>query len=109
MDEVKAEQWKKLIADQEASGMTVGIWCRTNNVSESRFYYWRNELYGPKRIPTSKSEFVEISPCKRKTDIPAVDPGSIEAVLHYGDYSLTILNNTSERTIDKIIRVTRNA
>lgn len=106
MDSEQVEKWKKIIADQEASGISAGRWCEANNVKINRFYYWRNAIYGPKRVSVSKSEFVEL---KNPTVFSHTDSEKTEAVLEYGGYSLKIMHAMSEETLAKIIRVTHHA
>ena len=40
------ESWKCLLAQQEASGLSVSSWCRDHEVDKVKFYYWRKRLVG---------------------------------------------------------------
>ena len=36
--------WRKLVAGQAQSGMSIRDWCDRHGVSEPSFYFWRREL-----------------------------------------------------------------
>jgi len=36
--------WRKLVAGQTQSGMSIRDWCDRHGVSEPSFYFWRREL-----------------------------------------------------------------
>ena len=44
MAEQKREYWRKLIAEQEASGETIRGFCRRRGISDHSFYFWRRRL-----------------------------------------------------------------
>lgn len=57
--------WRKLVAGQPQSGMSIRVWCDRHGVSEPSFYFWRRELerrreqrqeLGPQIVP------VEVAP-----------------------------------------------
>jgi len=37
-------RWRRIIADQERSGVGVRAFCRAGGLRETAFYYWRREL-----------------------------------------------------------------
>lgn len=52
------EQWRQIIAAQEASGQPVTAYCREKNLSDKNFYFWRRRLRGR---PQMRSEtFLEV-------------------------------------------------
>jgi transposase-like protein len=44
MTDQKREYWRKLIAEQEASGQTIRAFCQEQGVGDHCFYYWRKRL-----------------------------------------------------------------
>ena len=106
MEEQGAEKWKKIIAEQEASGESAGKWCKDHNISDNRFYWWRRKLYGVKRKPCSdQKEFVELNVPSGKNhhDKPS-------AILKCGSLKLVIFPDTDEKILEKVIGVMmRNA
>lgn len=55
----KQAQWKKRIADFEASGQSGASWCREQGVSECQFWYWKKEFQKTKET-TEVSEWVPV-------------------------------------------------
>ena len=41
---MKIEGWKKQIAEQGSSGLSVSRFCRERGISESSFGYWRKKI-----------------------------------------------------------------
>jgi hypothetical protein len=37
-------KWQSLFSEQEQSGQSVAAFCRTRQLPESRFYYWKKRL-----------------------------------------------------------------
>jgi transposase-like protein len=42
--EQKREYWSKLIAEQEASGVTIRAFCKQRGLGDHSFYFWRRRL-----------------------------------------------------------------
>ena len=55
----KQVKWRSLVAEQEASGQSVAAFCRTREVPESLFYYWRKRLR-----EAAAPEFIEVQVAK---------------------------------------------
>ena len=106
MDEQKAEKWKKIIEEQEASGENPGKWCTDHNISDNQFYWWRRTLFGPKRSNGSdQKQFVELNVPTEKNHNEKPS-----ALLKCGNLKLVIFPDTDERILEKVIRVMmRNA
>lgn len=37
-------EWAARFADQKASGLSVAQWCKENNLSQYKFFYWKRQL-----------------------------------------------------------------
>ena len=44
MAEERREYWRKLIAEQEASGETIRAFCRRRGIGDHSLYFWRRRL-----------------------------------------------------------------
>ena len=56
------EEKLKLIADYEASGLSLSEWCAINGISKSTFLGWIRSTKSNVRKPKSKAKFVEVTP-----------------------------------------------
>lgn len=63
--------WRRRLADQATSGMTIAQWCRQNGVSGSLFHYWRRALAG--RDAHSPKLFSSQAAAKNNSQIPEAD------------------------------------
>ena len=52
------QQWKENILKQRESGLSIVSWCKVNNITPRKFYYWQEKLF-PKE-PLCRSDFNEI-------------------------------------------------
>ena len=50
-DELKAEHWRGVVAEQEASGLSVAAFCRKRTIPAWKFHYWRKRLRGEASVP----------------------------------------------------------
>jgi hypothetical protein len=56
-DEQKEHQWRRWIAEWQASGMSVRAFCQRRRLTVARFYAWRRVL---QRRAAEKSAFVPV-------------------------------------------------
>ena len=47
VDAAKRDDWRGRLAKFDSSGLTVAEFCRRENVSEARFYYWSKRIRRP--------------------------------------------------------------
>lgn len=45
-NESRMKEWAEIIETQQKSGLGIKEFCREHGVTESRYYYWRNRIYG---------------------------------------------------------------
>lgn len=43
---ISGEQWRKVISEQPASGLSIAAYCRQRGVPEASFFSWRRKLRG---------------------------------------------------------------
>jgi len=53
-----ASQWQEIISKQEASGESVSVYCRQQNLCDKSFYTWRRKL--GKRTGPKLKDFIEM-------------------------------------------------
>jgi hypothetical protein len=66
----KADAWRKHIAAQQASGLSVRAWCRQNDCAEHAFYWWRAKL----GLSTSKRTAKPLAFAQVIVDQPRAEP-----------------------------------
>jgi len=52
-------KWQSLFSEQEQSGQSVAAFCRTRELAESRYYYWKKRLQ-----QAAMPQFVEVQVAK---------------------------------------------
>ena len=92
-----AKYWRKLIAEQEASGQKARPFCRERGIGECSFYYWRNRLRKMPRCNLRCSK-----PCRRLRP-PA---SALELVLRNGE-RLRIGDKVEAATLRMVLEVVR--
>ncbi len=50
-DELKAEHWRRVVAEQEASRLSAAAFCRERTIPAWKFHYWRKRLRGEASVP----------------------------------------------------------
>lgn len=64
-NECRMKEWAEIIETQQESGLSVKEFCRENRLTESRYYYWRNRIYGTinEEVQPTLMELNETSCC----------------------------------------------
>ena len=78
----KEAKWRSLLSEQEESGQSIAAFCRTRELRESLFYYWKKQLQ-----EAAGSQFVEVQVAKpdlSERDSHAAPGSTIEVRLHNG-------------------------
>ncbi|MCR5419522.1 MAG: hypothetical protein K6E98_00775 [Lachnospiraceae bacterium] len=44
LHQAKLKEWASRFIDQKASGLSVAEWCKQNNLSQHKFFYWKRLL-----------------------------------------------------------------
>ena len=73
--EERNEHWQRIIAEQEASGMTARAFCLDRYINPSRFYHWRLRL---REHHDNGSGFLQLFPTG-----PAQSPGGHPGIRIY--------------------------
>lgn len=103
-------QWKKLIKEQNESGLSIREWCRQNNLSHGKFYYWQRIIREEALIKagtlavtgTGQTQFVELKPSI--TDIESNNHGTC-AILRSNGAEIEIFNGADPNTLALVLNL----
>ena len=98
MSETKREYWRKLIAEQEASGQKARPFCRERGIGEYSFYKWRRRL---RESDTVRFALIETAPAATASPVSA-----LELVLRNGE-RLRIGNEVDRATLRMVLEALR--
>ena len=89
--------WQRLLAEQQASGLSIIAWCFQQDIPEHQFYYWRKRL----TAPTSTS--VGVAPQWLALDTtPAVGHG---LTLQIGPIAITVTAGFDQQVLADVVHV----
>ena len=105
----RKEQWKQIILDREASGLSVAAWCKQNGVVQSTYFKWLHrirleacqslpEIQTVTPVPFVKVESNEVPQISAPQQLPATQPAATIQI-HLRNADITIPDGTSPRTI----------
>ncbi len=106
--EINKAQWQELIKDQSQSGLTIREWCRKNNMSHGKFYYWQRIIREEALIKagtlavTGKTQFVEVKPSV--AEIKSNKQSSC-AVLRSNGNEIEVFNGADPNTLSLILNL----
>ena len=108
----KREEWKSIISECRASGMTVSAWCKANGIVEQTYY---------KNLKKLREEMIENLPAPITTDTcgkPAVFkklevqspiPDTKAAVIiRLGNATIEVNEGTSQQTVQAVLLALQN-
>ena len=99
------EQWRKYIAECQASGMSVRSWCKQNNLSEQTYYKYlrrfRQELCDSLPVPVSASEKpVQFSKVTVQTPLPNTQA---VIIIHLSNATIEVQNGVDQQTVEAVL------
>lgn len=106
--EILKAQWQKMIKDQSESSLSIREWCRENNMSHGKFYYWQRVIREESLIKagtlavTGQTQFVEVKP--NITEFMPINQGTC-AILHSNGNEIEILNGADPNTLEAILKI----
>jgi hypothetical protein len=106
--EMLKAQWKKLIKEQSESDLSIREWCRQNNLSHGKFYYWQRIIREEALIKagtlavTGQTQFVELKPSI--TDIESNNHGTC-AILRSNGTEIEIFNGADPNTLALVLNL----
>lgn len=74
------ELWRERLYVWKASGNSIAKWCRDNEVSYVRFFYWKNRLFQEQELvlipPKPLHPFIELTESPQSESKPLFSAGS---------------------------------
>ena len=116
----RLEEWAKIIEAANNSGLQRNEWLKLNNITRDQFYYWqkkvrkaaaeRNNLLTPAGTEAcGDARLVEVPVSPDNTNISTTGSISIGAIINVGRVSISISENASQKFIENLGRMIRNA
>ena len=119
--DVRLAGWKEVIEQCQSrpEGQSIRDWCKQNNVSEKRYYYWQRRIrlqiaegMSEPLVPAAADDirpvmFAEVPVPEHNTARPIpvqADDFHPEAVIRKGDLVIAIKNSISDRLLDRILK-----
>ena len=108
------EQWKKVVLDQQASGLSARAYCQLHAIRKNRFYYWLRKIresivatqpavISTNQIPVTETQFAVVSAAavtvRKHPEIVS------KLVLQYGPVKLELANQTSPELLRQMLQV----
>lgn len=99
----RARHWVRLVAEQEASGLSAAAWCRRRGVQPSTLSWWRGELRRRRRRGATNldPEFVQVR-ITAAGDAPGV---RVPLRLRMGRAEVVIEGDFDEALLRKVLDV----
>ena len=101
---VTKEQWKQMIVERQASGMTVRDWCLEKGITESTYYYWL-KIIRQDICDTMPSKFVPILQENTSIDVTEKSTEDIAAIISNGNLTISIKNSISPTLLTQLIGI----
>ena len=101
----RQEQWEKLIADCQSSGLQVDEWCEKNQVSRHAYYYWLRKI----RTKACESMLPAIPDQNKSIAFAKVELQSHHPVtsagitIHLSSATLEVRDGASQQTIESVL------
>ncbi|MBQ2404769.1 MAG: IS66 family insertion sequence element accessory protein TnpB [Lachnospiraceae bacterium] len=107
----RLEQWKKLISECQASGLSVRSWCQQNDVREQTYYYYlkkiREQTIENLPVPITVPEEKPVTFQKLEVQTPAPDLQAT-VIIHLPAATIEVRNGTSQQTVEAVLLALRN-
>lgn len=106
--EMLKAQWQKMIKDQSESGLSIKEWCRENNISHGKFYYWQRVIREEALIKagtlavTGQAQFIEVKPSM--AEFKSNNQGTY-AILRSNGNEIEILNGADPNTLGAVLNL----
>lgn len=109
-EQVRKEQWKKLISECQASGVSVRSWCETNGICVQTYYRnlrrFREEICESLPIPATEPENPAVF---KKLEVQTPAPSLQAAVIiHLSAATIEVRNGTSQQTVEAVLLALKN-
>lgn len=109
---IKREEWKSIISECHASGMTVTAWCKANGIVEQTYYRnlkkLREDMIKNLPMPTD-TDICESATVFKKLEVQTPVPNTQAAVIiRLGSATIEVTEGTSQQTIQAVLLALQN-
>ena len=107
----RREQWKKIIAECQDSGLPVKTWCDRNGFKEQSYYYYLKKIREQemKNLPVSVPNVKEEPVIFKKLEVSTPIPGTQAAVvIHLNATAVEIHNGATQQTVEAVLLALKN-
>ena len=109
---LKLEQWKTIITECRASGMTVTSWCKTHGIAEQTYYRNLKKLREMEidKLPASLMPLPDEKPVAfRKLEVQTPIPDTqATVIIHLNGATVEVSEGTSQQTIQAVLLALQN-
>ena len=108
--EMLKSQWQKIIKDQSEGGLSIREWCRENNISHGKFYYWQRIIREESLIKagtlavTGQAQFIEVKTNASEVKSKLNDQDTC-AILRSNGNEIEILNGADLNTLEIVLKL----
>lgn len=101
----RQDQWEKLIAECQSSGLQVDEWCEKNQISRHAYYYWLRKI----RLKACESMLPALAEQNKsiafaKIELPAHQSASSTAItIHLSGATLEVRDGAGQQTIESVL------
>lgn len=105
---IKREEWKSIISECRASGMTVKAWCKANGIVEQTYYrnlkMLREEMLESLPVPIVNDDSTEKPTVFKKLEVTTpVENTKAAIVIRLGGATIEVNEGTSQQTIQTVL------
>ena len=105
---IKREEWKSIISECRASGMTVKAWCKANGIVEQTYYrnlkMLREEMLESLPAPIINDDWTEKPTVFKKLEVTTpVENKKAAVVIRLGGATIEVNEGTSQQTIQAVL------
>lgn len=106
--EILKSKWDDLIREQSKSGLSIREWCRRNDMSHGKFYYWQRIIREESLIKagtlavTRQPRFVEVKPSMAEVQTNSL--GTC-AILRSNGNEIEVLNGADPNTLTTLLNL----
>ena len=101
----RREQWKKIIAECQASGLPVKTWCDQNGFKEQSYYYYLKKIRKQEigKISVALPEPMAKPVLFKKLEVHTPINTQAAVIIHLPTASLEINNGATRQTIEMVL------
>lgn len=105
------EQWKKLIAECQTSGLPVKTWCNQNGFKEQSYYYYLKKIREQEieNLPVPVEAPAKKPVVFKKLEVqPPLSDTQTSIIIHLPSATLEVREGTSQQTVEAVLLALKN-